>query len=61
MSDKPTPEQIEEETRKARRVAALVREHYACLIDTGFAEDEAFQLAENYHWALVAGDEPDDE
>lgn len=55
-----TPEQVNEETKKARRVAALVREHYTALKDVGFPDDEAFQLAENYHWSLVADEEPEE-
>jgi hypothetical protein len=57
----PTPEQINEEGKKARRVAGLVREHYEALKDTGFNDDEAFELASNYHWALVADEDPEDE
>jgi hypothetical protein len=54
--DTPSPEQIEDAKAKGRMVAGLVHEHFLALKDSGFDEEEAFELASNYHWALLVGD-----
>lgn len=61
MSDLPTPDEVDEATQKARMSAALTREHYNALLDMGFAPEEAFELTENYHWALIGGNVPEED
>lgn len=57
MSEVPTPGEVEEFKQKSRMVASLVREHYEALRQSGFDEEEAFELAQAYHWNLIGGGE----
>lgn len=57
MSEEVTPEEIESLRRKCRISASLVGEHFEALKESGFRHDEAFELATNYHWALLGGEE----
>lgn len=56
MRELPSNEEVEDAKKRGRMAAVLTREHYEALLAANFAEDEAFELAENYHWKLIGGD-----
>lgn len=49
------PEAIADANKMSGVVAGLVKEHKEAMLNVGFSDEEAWELAMNYHWCLLTG------